>query len=100
MTPDHALPPARSDIAYSSLCLKRLLTGADIVPRLLGASLDRVHSTIGSYFQILHYFTLVTNPSCCRRVSAHRDRRQHAFLPTRCIVSLRPQAVHIQNTLA
>lgn len=35
------------------------LTGADIVPRLLGASLDRVHSTIGSYFQILHYFTLV-----------------------------------------
>ena len=33
--------------------------GADIVPRLLGASLDRVHSTIGSYFQILQYFTAV-----------------------------------------
>jgi len=38
------------------------------VPRLLGASLDRVHSTIGSYFQILHYFTLVSNPSFCHLI--------------------------------
>ena len=39
------------------------LTGADIVPRLLGASLDRVHATIGSYFQILQYFTAVRVPT-------------------------------------
>lgn len=34
-------------------------TGADIVPRLLGASLDGVHGAIGSYSKILEYFTAV-----------------------------------------
>ena len=75
-----------------------LLTGADIVPRLLGASLDRVHSTIGSYFQILHYFTLVRGPSpvvpICRmsgvRGSAQARNPSH-HLPGHSCYSLQQQ---------
>lgn len=43
--------------AHPPLQFHNFVNGADIVPRLLGASLDSVHTAIGSYSKILEYFT-------------------------------------------
>ena len=45
------------------------------MPRLLGASLDRVHSTIGSYFQILQYFTAVRSSPATPRLTCSKSTK-------------------------